>query len=75
MLVEAQVTINGSKAAVWDAISDIENATRNLSGVAKIEVVERPARGSLHLFGGCTLLLQKYFFQDWLEDFGHAGEA
>ena len=45
MLVEAQATINGSKTAVWDAITDIENAAQNLSGVEKIEIVERPPAG------------------------------
>jgi hypothetical protein len=44
MLVEAQVTINGSKA-VWDAIADIEDAAQHLSGVEKIEFVERPPAG------------------------------
>src|SRR5690349_3854396 len=45
MLVEAQVTINGSKAAVWAAITDIENASEIVSGILKIEVVEKPASG------------------------------
>jgi hypothetical protein len=27
MIVEAQVTINGSKAAIWAAITNIENAS------------------------------------------------
>ena len=45
MIVETQVTIDGSKAAVWDAITDIENAATRLSGVEKIEVVEKPPAG------------------------------
>ena len=45
MLVEAQVTIDGSKAAVWAVMTDIENAADILSGVEKIEVVEKPASG------------------------------
>src|SRR5436853_7558531 len=49
MLVEAHVTINGSKAAVWAAITDIENAAEILSGVEKIEVVEKPANGLVGL--------------------------
>jgi len=49
MLVEAQVTINGSKSAVWDAITDIENFAKSLSGVEEIEVVEKPADGLVGL--------------------------
>jgi hypothetical protein len=49
MIVEAQVTINGSKAAIWAAITEIENASEILSGVEKIEVVEKPANGLVGL--------------------------
>jgi hypothetical protein len=49
MIVETQVTINGSKAAVWDAITDIEHADQRLSGIEKIEVVERPTAGIVGL--------------------------
>jgi len=45
MTVEAQVTINGSRAAVWAAITNIENAAEIISGVEKIEIVEKPASG------------------------------
>lgn len=45
MIVEAQVTINGSKAAVWAATTDIEHFSKLLSGVEKIEVVEGPRTG------------------------------
>ena len=30
MIVEVQVTINGSKAAIWGAITDIENASKTI---------------------------------------------
>ena len=43
MLVEAQVTINGSKEATWAAITDIENASKIISGIETIEVLEKPA--------------------------------
>ena len=43
MIVEAHVTIRGSKAAVWAAITNIEKAEEIISGIEKIEVVERPA--------------------------------
>lgn len=49
MIVEAQVTINGSKAAIWAAITDIEKAAEIVSGIEKIEVVEKPANGLVGL--------------------------
>ena len=49
MIVEAQVTINGSKAAIWAAITNIENASETISGIEKIEVLERPAKGLVGL--------------------------
>src|SRR3954454_12197464 len=49
MIVEAQVTINGSKAAIWAAITNIENASEAISGIEKIEVVEKPASGLVGL--------------------------
>jgi hypothetical protein len=49
MLVEAQVTINGSKAAIWAAITNIENASETISGIENIEVLERPATGLVGL--------------------------
>ena len=49
MIVEAQVTINGSKAAIWAAITNIENAAEIISGIEKIEVVEKPASGLVGL--------------------------
>jgi hypothetical protein len=49
MIVEVQVAINGSKAAVWAAITNIENASEIISGIEKIEVVEKPANGIIGL--------------------------
>src|SRR4051795_5924694 len=49
MIVEAQVTVNGSKAAIWAAITDIENAAEIISGIEKIEVLEKPANGLVGL--------------------------
>jgi uncharacterized protein YndB with AHSA1/START domain len=49
MTVEVQVTINSSKAAVWDAITNIENAAEFISGIEKIEVVEKQAAGLVGL--------------------------
>ena len=49
MIVAAQVTIHGSKAAIWAAITDIENAAETISGIEKVEVVEKPADGLVGL--------------------------
>ena len=49
MLVEAQMTINGSKAAIWAAITNIEHAADIISGIEHIEVVEKPAHGIVGL--------------------------
>ena len=49
MVIEAQVTINGSKAAIWAVITDIENASKIISGIEKIEVLEKPANGLVGL--------------------------
>jgi hypothetical protein len=49
MHVEAQVTINGSKAAIWAAITNVEKASEIISGIEKIEVVEKPASGLVGL--------------------------
>src|SRR6266496_2929377 len=49
MLVEAQVSINGSKAATWTAITNIENAADIISGIEHIEIVEKPANGLVGL--------------------------
>jgi hypothetical protein len=45
MLVEAQVNINAPKTAIWAVMNDIDNAGNILSGVEKIEVIEKPAEG------------------------------
>jgi hypothetical protein len=49
MIVEAQITINGSKAAVWAAITNIENASDTIRGIEKIEVLEKPPTGLVGL--------------------------
>jgi hypothetical protein len=49
MLVEAQLPVNAPKEAVWAAITNIENAAEFVSGIEKIEVVERPASGLVGL--------------------------
>ncbi|MBI3819465.1 MAG: hypothetical protein HY286_12285 [Planctomycetes bacterium] len=49
MIVVAQVTIDGSKAAIWAAITNIENAAEIISGIENIEVLEKPANGLVGL--------------------------
>ena len=49
MIFEGQVTINGSRAAVWAAITDIENAPKIIKGIQKIEIVDKPAHGLVGL--------------------------
>src|SRR5215211_6089447 len=49
MIVQAQVTINRPKLAIWAAITDIENASKMISGIEKIEVLEKPATGLVGL--------------------------
>lgn len=49
MIVETEVTIRGTRAATWAVITDIEGAASILSGVEKIEVLDRPARGLVGL--------------------------
>jgi len=49
MIVEAQVTINGSKAAIWAAITNIANASEIISGIENIEILEIPANGLVGL--------------------------
>jgi hypothetical protein len=49
MIVEAQVTIKGSKASVWAAMTNIEHAAVIISGIEKIEVVDKPSTGLVGL--------------------------
>lgn len=49
MIVEAQVTINGSKEAIWAVITDIENASKTVNGIEKVEVLEKPENGLVGL--------------------------
>jgi hypothetical protein len=49
MIVEVQVTINGSREAIWAAITNIENASDTISGIERIEVLEKPANGLVGL--------------------------
>ena len=49
MILEAQVTINGSKEEIWAVITNIENATETISGIEKVEILEKPENGLVGL--------------------------
>jgi hypothetical protein len=49
MLVEVQLTVNGTREAIWTAMTDIENAAQTISGIDAIEVVEKPPSGLVGL--------------------------
>jgi len=70
MIVEAQVTINGSRAATWAAITDIENAAEIISGIEKIEVLEKPANGLVGLRWRETRILfnEPATVEKWITD-------
>lgn len=42
MIVEAQITIDGNKTAVWTTITNIRNAVAIISGIEKIEMLNEP---------------------------------
>ena len=70
MLVEAQVTINGSKTAIWAAITNIANASEILSGIENIEVLEKPANGLVGLRWRETRMLfgEPATVEKWITD-------
>jgi hypothetical protein len=49
LLVHAHVTIAAPAAAIWAAITDIENAASFTRGIEKIEILERPVSGLVGL--------------------------
>ena len=49
MDVATSVLIHAPRAAVWKRITDIEHAAGTISGIEKIEILERPASGVVGL--------------------------
>ena len=49
MNVEASVCINGTREQIWQVISDIENSADRITGIEKIEVLEKPPSGLVGL--------------------------
>jgi len=72
MIVEVQVIITGSKAAVWAAITNIEHASEIISGIEKIEVIEKPANGLVGLRWRETRMLfgKPATVEKWITDAG-----
>jgi hypothetical protein len=70
VIVEAQVTVNGSKAAIWAAITNIENASAIISGIENIEVLEKPENGLVGLKWRETRLLfgKPAIAEKWITD-------
>ena len=70
MIVEAHVTINGSKAAIWATIINIENASETIRGIENIEVLEKPANGLVGLRWRETRMLfgEPATVEKWITD-------
>ena len=49
MSIQLKVTINGTAEAIWKVITDIDNAAETISGINKIEVLDRPDSGVVGL--------------------------
>ena len=70
MILEAQLTINGTKAAIWTAMTDIENAADIVRGIESIAVVDKPATGLVGLRWRETRLLfgKPATVEKWITD-------
>ena len=70
MIVEAQITIHGSREAVWAVITDIEHAAEIVSGIEKIQILEKPAKGLVGLKWAETRLLfdKPATVEKWITD-------
>ena len=49
MKMEERIAINGPREAVWSVITSIESAAERISGIQKVEVLEKPADGLVGL--------------------------
>ena len=49
MEVATSVLIHAPRAVVWKRITDIEHAPQTISGIEKVEILERPASGLVGL--------------------------
>jgi len=49
MQVEAKVLIDADRDVVWSLVSDIENAEKTVTGIEKVEILEKPETGLVGL--------------------------
>lgn len=49
MTLSQQIQINGSKADVWEVVTNIENAAETIGGIESIEILEKPTQGLVGL--------------------------
>lgn len=45
MTLSTRISVNASPKTLWAIISDIEHATERISGIEKVEVLEKPESG------------------------------
>ena len=49
MIVQVHVAIDASKEKIWHIITDIENSVNTVSGIEKIEILNKPDHGLIGL--------------------------
>jgi uncharacterized membrane protein len=49
MVIAVEVTIKGSREEVWKVITDIENSPHTITGIEKVEILEKPTDGLVGL--------------------------
>jgi len=49
MKIKVQTTIRASREEIWKTITDIENAPSRISGIEKVEILEKPESGIVGL--------------------------
>ena len=49
MHVEVKVPVNATKHDVWQKVVDIENAAKTITGIEKVEILDKPSQGIVGL--------------------------
>lgn len=49
MLVEAEIKIQGTRAMIWEVITNIQDAAKFITGIEKIELIDIPTNGIIGL--------------------------
>ncbi|NQU49100.1 MAG: SRPBCC family protein [Planctomycetes bacterium] len=49
MIVEVQVTVSSPKESIWKVVTDKENVSKVITGIEKVEILERPESGLVGL--------------------------